>query len=178
MALAGVFAAIAAVLFLLGLLVTPVAVAVALPFGAVAYLLWYHASGRLEARIRANARSDSRRRRERAAARGAPGPGSARAREARQRRRAREGTDATASASAGTGTGRRRRTGGTGRPGTGGPTAAAAYRTLGLERDADQDAIREAYRERIKEAHPDRGGDEAEFQRIKRAYERLRDPSG
>jgi curved DNA-binding protein CbpA len=53
-----------------------------------------------------------------------------------------------------------------------------AYRTLGLEQGADQDAVRRAYREQIKEVHPDRGGDEAEFRRIKRAYERLREPTG
>jgi DnaJ-class molecular chaperone len=59
-----------------------------------------------------------------------------------------------------------------------GPPPAEAYRTLGLAPDADEDAVREAYRERVKEVHPDRpSGDEEEFKRVNRAYERLTDES-
>jgi hypothetical protein len=56
-----------------------------------------------------------------------------------------------------------------------GPTLAEAYETLGLEAGADLDAVREAYRERVKETHPDRGGDPEAFIRVREAYERLRE---
>ncbi|WP_238392142.1 J domain-containing protein [Halorussus amylolyticus] len=57
-----------------------------------------------------------------------------------------------------------------------GPSAAEAYRTLGLDPGADADAVRRAYRERVKSVHPDRDtGDEDEFLRVKEAYERLQD---
>jgi hypothetical protein len=49
-----------------------------------------------------------------------------------------------------------------------------AYATLGLDPGADQAAIREAYRARIKEVHPDtEGGDAAAFREVREAYERL-----
>ncbi|WP_370518522.1 J domain-containing protein [Natronomonas sp. CBA1123] len=54
-----------------------------------------------------------------------------------------------------------------------GLSRAEAYRRLGLDTDADEGEIKRAYRERIKEAHPDRGGDEAEFKRLTEAYETL-----
>jgi hypothetical protein len=46
-ALAGVFGSLTALAALLGALVSPVALALAVPFGVTAYVLWYHASGRL-----------------------------------------------------------------------------------------------------------------------------------
>lgn len=56
-----------------------------------------------------------------------------------------------------------------------GPTVEEAYETLGLEPGADREAVREAYRERAKEAHPDLGGDPEAFIRVREAYERLRE---
>ncbi|MFB6244486.1 MAG: J domain-containing protein [Halobaculum sp.] len=53
--------------------------------------------------------------------------------------------------------------------------AGEAYDTLGLDWGASQDAIKRAYRERVKEVHPDRGGDREQFKRVNRAYESLRD---
>lgn len=51
-----------------------------------------------------------------------------------------------------------------------------AYETLGVPMDADQDKIKDAYRERVKAAHPDTDeGSEEEFKRIKDAYERLQE---
>jgi DnaJ-class molecular chaperone len=47
---------------------------------------------------------------------------------------------------------------------------ADAYAELGLPTDADADAVKRAYRERVKETHPDRGGDEAAFRRVQEAY--------
>lgn len=51
-----------------------------------------------------------------------------------------------------------------------------AYRVLGVEPGADQAAIRAAYRDRIKRAHPDTStGDEETFRRVRAAYDRLRE---
>jgi hypothetical protein len=47
-----------------------------------------------------------------------------------------------------------------------------AFAILGVPTDADPDALRAAYRERVKDCHPDQGGDPAEFARVRRAYER------
>ncbi|MFB6082977.1 MAG: ferredoxin Fer [Halorientalis sp.] len=47
------------------------------------------------------------------------------------------------------------------------------FDVLGIEPDADDATIREAYRQRVKEAHPDRGGSTREFQRVKEAYEKI-----
>ena len=58
------------------------------------------------------------------------------------------------------------------------PTVEEAYETLGLEPEADLDAVREAYRERAKETHPDLGGDPDAFIRTREAYERLRENLG
>ncbi|SDE72848.1 ferredoxin Fer [Halorientalis regularis] len=47
------------------------------------------------------------------------------------------------------------------------------FDVLGIDPDADDAAIRDAYRRRVKEAHPDRGGSAREFQRVKEAYEKI-----
>jgi ferredoxin len=47
------------------------------------------------------------------------------------------------------------------------------FEVLGITSDADDGEIVDAYRERVKEAHPDQGGSTAEFQAVKTAYERL-----
>ncbi|QLD88528.1 J domain-containing protein [Natronomonas salina] len=50
----------------------------------------------------------------------------------------------------------------------------SAYATLGLPSGASDAAVRRAYRERVKEVHPDHGGDEAEFRRVREAYDTAR----
>lgn len=51
---------------------------------------------------------------------------------------------------------------------------AEAYATLEIAGDADDGTIRDAYLEKVKEAHPDRAdGSRAEFKAVKRAYDRL-----
>lgn len=56
------------------------------------------------------------------------------------------------------------------------------YAVLGVRQDASQDEIKEAFRERALECHPDRveEGEEAaakeEFQRVQKAFELLSDP--
>lgn len=48
-----------------------------------------------------------------------------------------------------------------------------AYAVLGVDRDATDGEIRDAYRERLKDAHPDHGGTTQQFKRLKRAKEAL-----
>jgi curved DNA-binding protein CbpA len=50
------------------------------------------------------------------------------------------------------------------------------YETLGLERDADEQAIKTAWRKAAKTAHPDSGGDGEGFGRLQACYELLKDP--
>jgi len=50
------------------------------------------------------------------------------------------------------------------------------YLTLGLTRAATPGAIKAAYRQRVQTAHPDRGGDPAEFIAIVKAFGLLSDP--
>ncbi len=52
------------------------------------------------------------------------------------------------------------------------------YTVLGLDPDADIDAVRSAYRSLLKEHHPDQGGSTEAFLRIKRAYEAIQERSG
>ncbi len=49
------------------------------------------------------------------------------------------------------------------------------FDVLQVDPDADDDAVEQAYRERIKEAHPDHGGSIAEFRRVRDAYEAIED---
>ncbi len=51
---------------------------------------------------------------------------------------------------------------------------------LGVSRGVTPDELKAAYRRKVREAHPDQGGDAASFQRVLQAYEeaarRLRRP--
>lgn len=49
------------------------------------------------------------------------------------------------------------------------------YDVLGIDPDADEAELVDAYRERVKDAHPDHGGSPEQFQAVKTAYERIRD---
>ncbi len=51
---------------------------------------------------------------------------------------------------------------------------ASPYEVLQVDPDADPETLRRAYRRRVKEAHPDRGGSVDEFQRVRAAYEAVR----
>jgi hypothetical protein len=48
--------------------------------------------------------------------------------------------------------------------------ATAAFDELGLATTASLDEVKAAYRRKVKEAHPDQGGDEDEFKRVREAY--------
>jgi hypothetical protein len=53
-----------------------------------------------------------------------------------------------------------------------------AHAVLGVAEDASDERVREAYRERLKEVHPDVGGDPETFKRVQRAREALLDEGG
>ncbi|WP_144797370.1 J domain-containing protein [Halorubrum depositum] len=179
--MAATFIGLTALLLVAGVVVSPVLLAVAVPFGVVSYFLWYHASGKLRDRVRREAAHAGPTERERARRR---------ARTAEHRRSARRTAGATDGGFGGAAAGGARSTGGPGArgPGAGGrrdprdrapPTAGMterdAYETLGLNRTADQETIRETYRERAKRLHPDgEDGDEETFKELNEAYELLK----
>ena len=165
------FVGLTALLVVAGVVIHPILLAVAVPFGVVAYLLWYHASGRLRDRVRREAERADPTERERARRR---------AEAAGNRRDAYRtaGVDAGGPRGA-NGAGDPRGANGAGDPRDRAPTAGGmsereAYETLGLDPGADRDAIRSTYRERAKRLHPDGDdGDEEAFKRLTRAYEAL-----
>ena len=175
--LAGAFVGMTALLLIGGIVLHPIALALAVPFGAVSYFLWYHATGRLHDQARRSAAQAGPTERERARQR-------ARAEANRERAYRAAGTDGGRGAG-----GRRASARGPGGPGGAGardprdraPTAdrmseREAYETLGLDRTADGEAVRRRYRERAKRLHPDgEDGDEEEFKTLNEAYEVLKE---
>jgi len=144
-----------ALLVVSGVVVHPLLLFIAVPFGVAAYLLWEHASGRLADRIRRRAGRADARERERAR------------RRARARRNGRRATAGARSDPRGDPRDRAPRT-------NDGPTVTEAYATLGVDPEASSGEVRRAYRERAKELHPDAAdGDAEEFKRLTAAYERL-----
>jgi DnaJ-domain-containing protein 1 len=179
--LASVFAGLTTMLAVVAIVTREAFVlAVALPFAATGYFMWYQATGRMRERVAEGVNADGSRFAEQKAREGAQGGRSRFAREARQRinrerrrsgrangRRGRASATAGAGAAAGS-RGRRAR--------QDGPSTDEAYRRLGLDPTADEGDVREAYRERVKEVHPDTtDGDEDAFKRVTAAYERLTD---
>ncbi|QMU96716.1 J domain-containing protein [Microbacterium esteraromaticum] len=57
-----------------------------------------------------------------------------------------------------------------------GPLSASAYELLGVAASADDDELRRAYRLRLRQTHPDTGGDAALFVRVQRAWELIGTP--
>jgi hypothetical protein len=170
MVLAAVFAGLAVLLTMVAVVVQPLALFVAVPFGAAAYFMWYQASGRLMRRVYASvedrARVERGRREERA--RGGFGAGPREEWDPRSER-VRERVDGGRAR-----TGQRERRERVRPPGDDGPTAREAYETLGLDPGADEEAVRQAYREEVKRVHPDaEDGSREEFKRVTAAYERL-----
>ena len=50
------------------------------------------------------------------------------------------------------------------------------YDILNINKDATQEEILEAYRKRVIEVHPDRGGNPIDFMNVRKAYEILSNP--
>lgn len=192
--LAAVFAGLTMLLVVVALARQPFLLLLAIPFGVTTYLLWYHVSGRLAARIRrqearrfareghgeesrARADTESRRRRGMGGQRGArAASGSAREQSNRQRDR-RSRWDQRQGGQRQRRRQRQRqdrdqRWDSVGRePGM---SIEEASRVLGVDAGADAAAVKRAYREKVKSVHPDTStGDEATFKRVTRAYERL-----
>ncbi|WP_302082876.1 J domain-containing protein [Salinibaculum rarum] len=171
-----------AILGLAGLVYSPALLILALVFGVVTYLLYYQASGRMLDRIYRGVerkaatgsadrnrggfgagpreewtppRQEQRQRARRQQSR------RERVRQARQRRRAGGGQ-------------RRQRTNAVQQQS--GPTIPEAAQILDVDPGADESTVKRAYRDRIKDVHPDASdGDEEEFKRVQAAYERLTD---
>ncbi|KQR91602.1 MAG: DnaJ domain-containing protein [Microbacterium ginsengisoli] len=57
-----------------------------------------------------------------------------------------------------------------------GPLGASPYEVLGVAASATDDELRRAYRARMRETHPDTGGDAAVFIRVQRAWELIGTP--
>ena len=51
------------------------------------------------------------------------------------------------------------------------PLSASAYDVLGVDPAADEEPLRKAYRLRLRQTHPDTGGDAAVFVQVQRAWE-------
>jgi len=56
------------------------------------------------------------------------------------------------------------------------PLSASAYDVLGVDPAADDEALRKAYRLRLRQTHPDTGGDAAVFVQVQRAWELVGTP--
>lgn len=144
---ASVLAGTTVLFVVLGFVANPLLLLAALPFAAATYLLWSHVTGRLEGRMRRRAR---------------PGPTGA--------------GDGGQSRDGGRG-GRRSQPSGERPPRSDpgpSPDRRRAARVLGVEPDADDEAVRRAFRAKARELHPDApGGDEAAFKRVRAAYETL-----
>lgn len=57
------------------------------------------------------------------------------------------------------------------------PLSASAYDVLGVEPTADEESLRRAYRLRLRQTHPDTGGDAAVFIQVQRAWELVGEPA-
>ena len=56
------------------------------------------------------------------------------------------------------------------------PLSASAYQVLGVDPDVDVEGLRKAYRLRLRQTHPDTGGDAAVFVSVQRAWELVGTP--
>lgn len=165
--IAAVLAGLTATLVMLGITQSLFILVAAIPTGAAAYFMWYQASGRMKEDLRDRAARGQARAR---ASRGPRGGNSRFAREARARM-----GDGGRVGPNGPGPNGRGPTGGASMRGNSGMPPGDARRTLGVEAGVSESDLKSAYRERVKETHPDSGGDEEEFKRVNRAYETLKD---
>lgn len=179
----GLAAAFALMTFILGAVAiafSPALLVLAVVFGFVTYLLYYQASGRMVNRIYRGVERQAATE-DRGQSRGGFGAGPReewtppreeqrrRARQQTSRERVRQATDRVRG-----GRRRQRRQRASAVQQQSGPSRGEASQILGVDPGADQSTVKSAYRERIKEVHPDADdGDEEEFKRVQAAYERL-----
>ena len=57
------------------------------------------------------------------------------------------------------------------------PLSASAYEVLGVEPAVDEESLRRAYRLRLRQTHPDTGGDAAVFVQVQQAWELVGTPA-
>ncbi|MGM0605615.1 MAG: DnaJ domain-containing protein [Halobacteriota archaeon] len=158
MGIAAVFSGITVLMAVMGFVVSPFLFFVALPFGGAAYLLWYHASGRLMER--AQVRSRTYRPREPGRGLGPDGSGTVGGDRRFTRTRARQNRSRASNRP----------------PRSTAPAVSRseAYAMFDLSEDATAEEIRRAYRRAVKRTHPDTdSGDEEQFKRVSRAYDVL-----
>jgi hypothetical protein len=150
----------------------PVLIVVLVPLVILTYAFWYRSSGKLRERI---IQSGTRSRRGRGNETGGFGAGpregfeSARGQRAREAWERRQQEQRVGGASGGRRGGRRQERSRS----SPSISRAEAYRRLGVDPEADESAVKRAYREKVKEVHPDRGGDEETFKKVTEAYETL-----
>lgn len=169
--LAAAFALMTFILGAVGVAYSPALLVLAVVFGAVTYLLYYQASGRMMNRIYRGVERQAATS-ERGQSRGGfgagpreewtpPRDGEGRQQTGRERVRGRGGRQRRQRAQA---------------VQQSGPSIGEAAQILGVEPGADESTVKSAYRDRIKEVHPDaNGGDEEAFKRVQEAYEALTD---
>lgn len=168
MGIAAVFVGITALMLIVGVVVNPFFLFVAVPFGGAAYLMWYQASGKLAERVRANPAGYAR-----STPGGDGGPGGFDAGPFEGGQFTRERVRDNRQRARGQRTDRRRGRGASAGQPTGLSKVEAAD-VLDVDTGADEGEIKAAYRERVKTAHPDAPeGDEEEFKSVKAAYETL-----
>jgi hypothetical protein len=180
--IAVVFGVLTVVLTVVGVLASPAVLFLALMFGASTYLMYYHLSGKMAAsvyaRVEQRAATDARGAR-RGDGRGGFGAGPREEWEPPRDGRARRAAERVRQERA-----RRQRARGAQQAGQrrqrvqqpSGPSPAEAYDRLDLDPGADESDVKQAYRDRVKEAHPDTdSGSEREFKRVQAAYETLTD---
>jgi hypothetical protein len=164
--LAGVFAGLAVLLAIVALAKQPFLLLLALPFGAAAYLVWQSATGSvpLGGRARRVRPEEEREKRRRRAERDPTGAREGFDARDRRHRRTDQRADAGGQRSEHTRRGQQSER----------LARREAARVLGVDADAEPAVVRRAYRESVKEVHPDAaGGDTEAFQRVNEAYERL-----
>lgn len=182
-AVGAVLGGLAVLLTALAAAFEPLLLFLALPFGFAGYLIWYQGSGRLAARVRQQAAREAAARTETEDPRWAD-PEAATQR-ARARRRAAQASAGVASDGEG---GPEPGPGGRAGPGPGRPGGGRERRppvqdrmsereardVLGVDPGSDAATVRQAYRQRVKDTHPDtEDGDEEAFKRVTEAYDVL-----
>jgi len=147
------------------------------PFAATAYFMWLQSTGRLRERLRDGARQQRFGEREPTFGAGARRTGGSSARAERARERGGRGPFGPGEGPFGEDGRRARGREDRRRPPNAddGPTLSEAYDTLGVDPGADFSEIQSAYRDLVKETHPDSGGDEDEFKQVAAAYDRIRE---